>query len=370
MKNILNLADCFSVMMNYLHEGVLIIDKESRIIDLNISARRMMGNNGDLQRGDSLLDKIPRRNRKLRDLILKTSNIMENVYEQPVTFNGSGKTTKLVVTIIHAETSDDTPSTYRMILLHDTTRLWKMHREQRELIRQIKKNYSDHLESLKQIADNVAHEVRNPLVSIGGYANLLLRKFEEGVEDIEETKKYLEYIKQDAERLNQLTSMVEEYSDIKDMRLSEIYIDSFLNEMIELLTLSAAGKNISIENNIDHETECSLFIDQKKMHIALTNLLNYAAVNCEKGSRVCISRNFNSFEASIIISFESDEIREDSVQFIFDPFHPGNSATLDFDMAVAQRIVILHGGIIYPAVSENTVTFRVTIPREKRSREA
>src|SRR6056297_174948 len=368
MKNILNLADCFSVMMNYLHEGVLIIDNESSIIDSNISARKMMGNNGELQRGESLLDRIPRRNRKLRDLILKTSNILENVYEQPVTFNGSGKTAKLVVTIIHAETSDDTPSTYRMILLHDTTRLWKMHREQRELIRQIKRNYSDHLESLKQIADNVAHEVRNPLVSIGGYANLLLRKYEEGV-DIEETKKYLEYIKQDAERLNQLTSMVEEYSDIKDMRLSEIHLDSFLNEMIELLTLSAAGKNISVENNIDHETECSLFIDQKKMNTALTNLLNFAAVNCEKGSRVSISRHFNSFEASIIISFESDEFREDSVQFIFDPFHPGNAATSNFDMAVAQRIVILHGGIIYPTVSENTVTFRVTIPREKRRRE-
>ncbi len=368
MKNILNLADCFSVMMNYLHEGVLIIDSESSIVDLNISARRIMGNNGELQRGDSLLDRIPRRNRKLRDLILKTSNILENVYEQPVTFNGSGKTAKLTVTIINAETSDDTPSSYRMILLHDTTRLWKMHKEQRELTRQIKKNYSDHLESLKQIADNVAHEVRNPLVSIGGYANLLLRKCEEGG-DIEETKKYLQYIKQDAERLNQLTSMVEEYSDIKDMRLSEIHLDSFLNEMIELLTPDAAGKDISIENNIGHETECSLFIDQKKMNTALTNLLNFAAINCKKESSVCVSRHVNSFEASIIISFESDEFREDLVQFIFDPFHPGSTAASDFDMAVAQRIVILHGGIIYPAISENTVTFRVTIPREKRGRE-
>jgi len=105
------------------------------------------------------------------------------------------------------------------------------------------------------------------------------------------------------------------------------------------------------------------------MNTAITNLLNYAAINCKEESCVCISRHFNSFEASIIISFESNEPGEDSIQFIFDPFHPGNAAASNFDMAVAQRIVILHGGIIYPTVSENTVTFRVTIPREKRSRE-
>ena len=368
MKHILNLADCFSVMMNYLHEGILIIDDENSIIDLNISARRLIGNNGNLQRGQSLLDIVPRGNRKFRDLLLKTSNIRENVYEEKVTFGGSGKRSRLVITIIHAETSEDIPSSYRMILLNDTTKLWKMHREQQELIRQLKKNYTDHLESLKQIADNVAHEVRNPLVSIGGYANLLLRKCEEGTEAVE-MKKYLEYIRQDAERLNQLTSMVEEYSDIKDMHLSQVNLDRFMLDLTERMNLVLAGKEVSIQSSIDRVTECMLYMDYNKMNAAFSNLLTFAALNCNAGSGISLSRHFNMYEASIIISFGSEEIREDSLQFMFDPFYSASSATSNFDMAVAQRIIILHGGIIYPTIDGEKVTFRVNIPREKRTRE-
>ena len=367
MKHILNLADCFSVMMKYLHEGLIIIDDESSIIDLNMSARRMMGNNGNLQRGQSLLDIVPKGNRKLRDLLLKTSNIKENVYEEKVTYRRSGKRSKLVITIIHADTSEDIPSSYRMILLNDTTRLWKMHREQQQLIQQLKKNYTDHLESLKQIADSVAHEVRNPLVSIGGYANLLLRKCEEGTHS-EEIKKYLEYIRQDAERLNQLTSMVEEYSDIKDIHLSQVQLDRFLNDLAERMNLVLAGKKVSIRNSIDQVTECMLFMDYNKMNAALSNLLTFAALNCSGKSCITLSRQFNAYEASIIISFESDELREDSLQFLFDPFYSADSAMSNFDMAVAQRIVILHGGIIYPSIDGEKVTFRVNLPREKRTR--
>ena len=258
----------------------------------------------------------------------------------------------------------DNGSTLISFVLTDTTRLFKLHRQQQQLIAQIRKNYFDRFESLKQLADSIAHEVRNPLVSIGGYANLLIRKCEEGI-DHTEAKKFLTYIVENAERLNYLTQQIEEMGDLKRVQLSAYDIVKFLNE--QQTTLIAAAKQFDKELTITIETQnhYHMYIDYDRLRFALTRIIEFIAQHA-KNEILTIHCYDSVYEYIITITFSTDILTEEDLPYIFDPFYTTRSNIETFNLCIAQRIIMLHGGIITPEMNKNTIILRIALPQDKR----
>ncbi|MCX8124976.1 MAG: hypothetical protein N3F66_12560 [Spirochaetes bacterium] len=259
--------------------------------------------------------------------------------------------------------SDDDTSLVAFVIT-DTTRLYKLHKEQQQLIAQIRKNYFDRFESLKQLADSIAHEVRNPLVSIGGYAHFLIRKCEEGI-DHNEAKKFLSYIVENAERLNYLTQQIEEMGDLKRVQLSVYDITKFLHEQQSTLEAAAQQFNKKLQMVLESHSQYHMYIDYDRLRFALTRIVEFIAQHSRE--KIIEMRCHDStYEFIITFSFTTEILSEEDLPYIFDPFYTTRSNVETFNLCIAQRIIMLHGGIITPELKKNTILFRIALPQDKR----
>jgi signal transduction histidine kinase len=250
------------------------------------------------------------------------------------------------------------------LIIQDVTELWWLHRKERSLVRRLHLHYENLIESLRQIADSVAHEVRNPIVSIGGYANLLLRKCADREHDAAEIRKYLGYIRDDAERLNTIVSGVERYSDLSDVRFAREDIIPLLKEQFTRARVLAEKKSLAMRGGELREAEYLAWMDREKLGNALGDIVGQSIAASRARSRFLIDASFTPFVLSLRVEFDTGSLKDEGMHFIFDPFYNGPGG---INLAAAQRIIILHGGIIRVAKREpRGLVLRVTIPRERR----
>ncbi len=157
---------------------------------------------------------------------------------------------------------------------------------------QLRREHAE-LEKLEQVRKdfviNVSHELRTPLASILGYAETLLNG---AMRDPRHNVRFLEIIRQNAERLSNLTKDLLTLSRI-ELKLQRFQFASYLaNRLIEdcvdSLRPLAAAKDLTVAvRPAPPETE--IFCDAEAVHQALSNLLDNAIKYTPPGGRIEIS---------------------------------------------------------------------------------
>lgn len=338
-------------LFDLVSDGILIIDGNNfNLLFNNEKAGKLVTSDGKT---------IIMENEKIQDIVRSIQP--DKILTEHISLKINNKIHHFKINILSLS---DNGSSLISFVLNDTTRLFKLHRQQQHLIAQIKKNYFDRFESLKQLADSIAHEVRNPLVSIGGYANLLIRKCEEGI-DHTEAKKFLTYIVENAERLNYLTQQIEEMGDLKRVQLSSYDIVKFLNEQKTTLIAAAKQFNKQLHITIENENHYHMYIDYDRMRFALIRIIEFIAQHGKEEALTMHCHN-SIYEFIVTFSFSTDILTEEDLPYIFDPFYTTRSNVETFNLCIAQRIIMLHGGIITPEINKNTIIFRIALPQDKR----
>lgn len=338
-------------LFDLVNDGILIIDGNNfNVLFNNEKAGKLVTSDGKT---------IIMENEKIQDIVHSIQP--DKILTEHISLKINNKIQHFKINILSLS---DNGSSLISFVLNDTTRLFKLHHQQQQLIAQIKKNYFDRFESLKQLADSIAHEVRNPLVSIGGYANLLIRKCEEGI-DHTEAKKFLTYIVENAERLNYLTQQIEEMGDLKRVQLSSYDIVKFLNEQKTTLIAAAKQFNKQLHITIENENHYHMYIDYDRMRFALIRIIEFIAQHGKEEALTMHCHN-SIYEFIVTFSFSTDILTEEDLPYIFDPFYTTRSNVETFNLCIAQRIIMLHGGIITPEINKNTIIFRIALPQDKR----
>lgn len=338
-------------LFDLVNDGILIVDANNyKVLFNNEKAEKLVTTDGKT---------IILENEKIQNIVPSIQS--DKTLTEHISLKINNKVHHFKVTILALSGNE---SSLIAFVLTDTTRLFTLHRQQQQLIAQIRKNYFDRFESLKQLADSIAHEVRNPLVSIGGYANLLIRKCEEGI-DHAEAKKFLTYIVENAERLNYLTQQIEEMGDLKRVQLSSYDIIKFLNEQKTTLIAAANQYNKQLHITIENDSHYHMYIDYDRLRFALTRIIEFTAQH-GKDKTLAMRCHDSVYEFIITIQFSTDILTEEDLPYIFDPFYTTRSNVETFNLCIAQRIIMLHGGIITPEMNKTAIAFRIALPQDKR----
>ncbi len=217
---------------------------------------------------------------------------------------------------------------------------------------------TDRLAALGEVAARVAHEIRNPLVSLGGFAKRLEKKLDGNL------KEYADIIAKEVERLeailNDILSFVKETRIIKETVLSS----RLMEDVICLMGSEIDEKNIVINKEFGEPME--MYVDPSRIKDALLNILKNAVQAIGNNGTVTI-RIYKQHDACVFeIRDTGPGISEEDLPFIFDPFYTTKKFGTGLGLTITHRIIEEHEGSIAVESKKGAGSlFRVSIPLKK-----
>lgn len=225
---------------------------------------------------------------------------------------------------------------------------------------------SQRLASVGRLAAGVAHEIRNPLSSIKGFATY----FKERYSDQPDVQQTANIMIQEVDRLNRVVGQLLEFARPISVKKQRISLPALLKDSIKLIEDRAAAKGISVQTQHAAGVD-SAWGDPDRINQILLNLYLNAIDAMETGGelKVALSTNSDDSEIYIKISDTGCGINPDHLSKIFDPYFTTKSTGTGLGLAIAHNILEALGGkITVESNPEKGTTFTVALPNSKESK--
>jgi signal transduction histidine kinase len=225
---------------------------------------------------------------------------------------------------------------------------------------------SDRLASLGTLIASLAHEIRNPLVSIKTFTQLLPERL-----DDREFRDY--FLKVASGEIDRLTSLINEllgFAKPSEPNLKGEDVNAIIDRMEVLVSTEARKKNIAITKNYTPHLP-SVLIDAEQIKQVLLNILLNAIQAIEGPGEIWIeTRIVHIAREDKTETFLQIEIRDtgigippENLDHVFDPFFSTRPEGSGLGLAISHQIVHEHGGFVdlESEVGKGT-SFRIHFP--------
>lgn len=206
---------------------------------------------------------------------------------------------------------------------------------------------NDETEKQKHFFDNFTHEIRTPLTSIIGYADLLWKADSPELRD-----KSIYYISSEAQRMAKMTERLLELSKLKkyDFELDKkvVQIAEIIDSACQSLEYKAKQKNIEFRLHLDNVRHS---VDPELMKQVILNILDNS-IKYSNSEYIDIYLNRHKNITKILIKDKGIGISDEDKEKIFDPYFKGDksrnssSEGWGLGLSIVREIIEKHGGTI------------------------
>ncbi len=243
-----------------------------------------------------------------------------------------GNLEKVILSISISAVRDYPDEEKTMIVFHDVTRLKKLEQVRMDFIA------------------NVTHEIKTPLTAIIGY----LETIQSGaINDVAETKRFVDIILKQAERLNRL---VEDLLTISNIEMKEVVLNfenvalaSAVNNVISLMQTKADLKKIVICSQVP-DNFIPIKADRDKLAQILLNILDNAVKFTPEGGQVVIEAEASESNVVVSVTDNGSGVPSDEVPRLGERFYRvDKSRSRDLGgtglgLSIVKHLMIAHGG--------------------------
>lgn len=316
-----------AAIFNSMIEGIIVVDKGSRVISINPTIEKIFDVSKEEVVGNIFLEAI--RNNDIFEVINNVLKRGESISKEINLLLPVRKTFEVSASPIF----DNDTVNGCLVVIHDITEI-------------------RHLETIRSdFVANVSHELKTPLTSIKGFIETLL---EGALDDRENNRSFLKIIQDHAERLDKLVNDLLSLSHLesKEIALKKKSFD--LRKQIDEITTSfktqLKKKDIELKNELS--SGFMITADKDKIEQVFTNLIDNAIkFNKEKGLIKICGQEVNG-RVKITVEDSGIGIPGKDVPRIFERFYRVNKARsrelggTGLGLSIVKHIVELHNGTV------------------------
>lgn len=234
--------------------------------------------------------------------------------------------------------------------------------EIKELQEKVKR--TERLASLGRLAAGIAHEIRNPLSSIRGFAKYFQGKFDPKTKDI----KYAEAMVDEIDRLNRIIEALLDFARPAEPKLKPHSIADILDHTLQLIQADIDAESMKVVKDIQDGIP-DVMVDRDQMIQAILNILLNAVEAMDRYGQITLSASIESDNLRIDISDTGSGISEEDMAKVFDPFFTTREKGTGLGLAIVHKIVENHNGEIrVDSIMGKGTTFTILLPLKKEGK--
>jgi signal transduction histidine kinase len=221
--------------------------------------------------------------------------------------------------------------------------------------------HGERLAAIGEMAANLAHELKNPLISIGGFAGRLLKI----LSDDSREHHYADTIVKEVCRLEKMLSEILTFSRKPTICYCECDLSEILKNCFDSCATTLEDNDISLDYNLGDGPWPLLGDAHQLKQVFLNLLLNACEVMPNRGYlNVSVEKTLldNKQLVTICIKDTGGGIPSDMLSQIFNPFFTTKLHGTGLGLAIVNRILLNHNGSIKASNEGKGAVFTVTLP--------
>ena len=349
-------------LLQNLTTGVVAADRNGLITVFNREVEQITG----LTASELLARKISNLPEALRDILNQTLTCGERQEDREIALRSVDKNTVLRASssIFHGQ--DGEPLGALMVLTDITTL--------KRLEMQIRR--SDRLASLGTLSAGMAHEIKNPLVSIKTFAQLLPERYQDS--DFRET--FFSLIGHEVDRIDSLVNQLLRFARPAKPLLKPMHVHEVLEKALLLIGHRLYQKDIKLTRSWQAEVD-TIRADADQIEQVFLNFFINALDAMKLGGSLTVATEIGTTETwptalpgdsvdvreilRVTVQDDGIGIKPEDVAHVFDPFFTTKDYGTGLGLSVVHGIVQEHGGQI-EVESELTrgTSFHILLPLE------
>jgi len=213
-------------------------------------------------------------------------------------------------------------------------------RERKRLEEELLRN--ERLSALGRAAAHINHEIKNPLMLIGGFARQVLKDLPG---DLEKDKEKLQIIVDEVQRLESFLTEVGSYGKISEPQKRLGDLNALVQETCQRLEPAIQEKGITLRLELDHDLPQVRF-DPVHFRQVILNIAKNGIEAMPEGGTLSIVSGRQAGRVFVQISDTGEGIPPEILEKIFQPFFSTKAKGSGLGLAISQKIIEAHQGKI------------------------
>ncbi len=215
------------------------------------------------------------------------------------------------------------------------------------------------LVTLGNYVATIAHEVKNPLISIGGFAKRLMKSVTN-----DDLKRMAGIIATESIRLEHLTEDILSFSKKRPPYKEEIELYPLFQDIALLFDSRAKENNFKL--NIKINKEDKIYADKDQIKQVIVNLIANAMNAMENDGTISVEFLEKDGKTKIMISDTGPGIPLDVMPNLFKPFFTTSHSGTGLGLPISRKILNNHNGDLTVYNSKNGAVFTLTLPAKEK----
>ncbi|HSR10537.1 MAG TPA: histidine kinase dimerization/phospho-acceptor domain-containing protein, partial [Thermodesulfobacteriota bacterium] len=195
--------------------------------------------------------------------------------------------------------------------------------------------------TITEVSSRLAHEIRNPLASAGGYARRLLSSMNPAAPEREK----VQIIVNEVARLEGILGMILKSLQPLELRLERVDLKVLMQDVLSAIRPAVHDRGVQVDLELPPGIP-PISADRLKMGLALQTLLRKAVSQMPEAEVLNISISRDQKNCRIAVRYPVAEMLPGDVEHFFYPFITPRTGYDTWDLPSAQILIHKHGGLI------------------------